>query len=110
MTSRTTRSTGSTSARMRVDRGLSGLDDFGVVPFGLEIEAKAIREMLFVFDDEDAAHAEGAVGSCSVNVLPWPGPGLSANTRPPCLRATELTMKSPSPVPLMRMATASGMR
>ena len=93
-----------------VQRLLAGVDDLGVVTFGFEIEAEPVGQVELVFDDENSAHAEGAVGSCSVKVLPCPGPGLSANTRPPCFLATELTMNRPSPVPLIRIATASGMR
>ena len=56
-----------------------------------------------------AAHAEaGAAGSSSVNVLPCPCPALWAKAVPPCLRATERTMKSPRPLPLARTATLGG--
>ena len=61
--------------------------------------------MLLVFDDEDAAHCGGNTGSCTVNVLPRPGPSLSANTLPPWRATTDRTMKSPRPVPLTRVAT-----
>ena len=47
-----------------------------------------------------------ALGSSSVNVLPWPGPSLSANARPPCFLATERTMNSPRPLPFARIGHA----
>jgi hypothetical protein len=96
--------------REPVEGRLAGGGGLRDVPLGFEVEAEAVGQVLFVFDDEDAAHAAGSRGSCSVKVLPWPGPSLSANTRPPCLRATELTMKSPSPVPLTRKAISPGIR
>ena len=92
------------------ERGLARLDDLGEMAFGLEIEPQSVREVPFVFNDQDPAHTSGAIGSESVNVLPCPGPPLSATTRPPCLRATERTMYRPSPVPLTRVAAMPGMR
>ena len=103
-------------------RRLAGLDDVGDVAFRLEVEAQAFGEVLLVFDDEDAVprfvarrkrrlgHASAAFGRRSVNVLPWPWPRLSANARPPCLCATERTMKRPRPLPFARIATLAGMR
>src|SRR5262245_65732172 len=43
-----------------------------------------------------------APGSRSVNVLPRPWPALSAKARPPCLRATDRPLKSPTPLTLGR--------
>ena len=105
MTSRTTRSTGR-SSRDRVERRLAGVDDVGVVAFGFEIEPQAVGEVLLVFDDEDAAHAGGSArGSWSgERAAAARAPSLSAKTLPPCLRATERTMKRPRPVPLTRIA------
>ena len=66
---------------MRVERLLAGVDDLGVVALGFEVETQPVGQMLLVFDDQDARHAEGAVGSCSVKVLPWPGPVDFRRTR-----------------------------
>src|ERR1700689_3113247 len=70
------------------------------VAFGFEIEAQTFGEMRFVFADEDPGRARLPRGSVSVKVLPWPSPPLSAKASPPYRRATERTMKRPSPVPL----------
>src|SRR5262249_33294021 len=97
-------------------RGFAGVDHVSVVALGLEVEPQPLGQVLLVFDDEDALghrapHADaGALGSSSVNVLPRPCPALSANARPPCLRATERTMKRPRPLPFVRTATLAGMR
>src|SRR5260221_163048 len=83
----------------------------------VEVDAQPFREVLLVCDDEDALRhprghqAEaGAAGSCSVNVLPWPCPALSAKALPPCFLATDRTMKSPRPLPFVRTATLAGIR
>src|SRR5688572_20838312 len=92
-----------------LDRSLSVVDHFDIVPFGFEVEPQAIRQMLLVFHYEDAAHC-CASGSCRVNVLPRPFPSLSAKALPPCRSATDRTMNSPNPVPLTRSATLPGIR
>ena len=92
------------------ERGLACLHHLGQMTFGLEVEPQPLGQVPFVFDDQDSAHTSGAIGSESVNVLPWPGPPLSATTRPPCLRATERTMYRPSPVPFTRVVAIPGMR
>ena len=63
---------------------------------------EAFSQVLLVFYDQNAIHF--AIGNWITNVLPCPGPALSAHARPPCLFATERTMYSPSPVPLTRVA------
>src|ERR1700723_2602335 len=74
--------------------------DLDRVPFGLQIKAQAIREGGLVFDDQHAAHATVTfLGNSRVTVVPLPAPSLSANPRPPCLRAIERTINNPSPVP-----------
>src|SRR5258708_40354790 len=76
--------------------------------FGFQIETQSFREMLFIFNDQDAGHtgmllftefADKSLATSTVKGLPWPAPALSAYARPPCLRATARTMKSPRPVP-----------
>src|SRR4051794_5788669 len=96
----------------QLQRVLAGDSDFHFVPFSFQIKAQTGSEVLLVFNNQDFAHASdfGAAGSCSVNVLPRPAPGLSANARPPCFSATDRTMNRPSPVPFTRIATAPGMR
>ena len=96
--------------RQSGERGLARLHDLGEMALRLEVEPQPIGQVPFVLHDQNPAHTSGAIGSESVNVLPWPGPPLSATTRPPCLRATERTMNSPSPVPLTRVAAMPGMR
>src|SRR4029077_16068902 len=93
-----------------LERVLTVVDHVDVVLLRLEIETQAVRQMLFVLDDEDPAHCDVTIGSSTMNVLPWPGPSLSANTLPPCRATTERTMNRPSPVPLIRVAMAPGMR
>ena len=80
-----------------------------LVSLGFEVEPQAVRDVLFVFDDEDPAHdttrlerkrydgfaasaADARRGSSTVNVAPRPSPSLCAKTRPPCARAIDLTM------------------
>src|SRR4029453_15189318 len=95
-----------------LERRLAGLDYLDVVSFGLEVESNPLGEMLFVLDDQHTrgVHASAAFGSSSVKVLPRPVPSLSAKARPPCLRATDRTMKRPRPLPFARTATPVGMR
>ena len=58
MTSSTTRSNAAVlAAEQPLERGLAGVDDFGLVAFGLEIEPQALGEVQLVFDDEDALRA-----------------------------------------------------
>ena len=64
---------------------------FVVTAGDVEVEAEAVRDVLFVLDDQDAAH-RARRGSSRVKVAPCPSPSLSANTRPPCARAIERTM------------------
>ena len=80
--------------------------DLDGVPFCLQVEAQAIGQMRLVLNDNDAAHAtvsfcgNSFLGNSRVTVVPLPAPSLSANTRPPCLRAIDRTMNNPRPVPL----------
>jgi hypothetical protein len=46
--------------------------------FRFKIEAKPLREMCFVFDHQNAAHARYTRGKRIVKVLPNPSPWLSA--------------------------------
>ena len=39
-----------------MQRHFAVADDVGFVALGFEIEAEALREMVFVFDDEDPSH------------------------------------------------------
>ena len=68
----------------------TAVDYVDLIAFGFQIEAQAVGQMLLVFHYENAAHF--AIGNCSVNVLPCPGPSLSAHARPPWRLATERTM------------------
>ena len=99
-------------ARVPVEQPRQGvlavLLDVGREPFRLEVELQPRREMVFVFDDEDAVHDFN--GSSRVNVLPRSAPRLSAYARPPCRRATASTIDSPSPVPRTRDWRAAGSR
>src|ERR1035438_4010894 len=90
------------------ERRLPGLHHFHLIALGLQIKTQALGQVQFVFHYEDSAHL--AIGSWSAKVLPCPGPSLSAQTRPPCRLATERTMYSPRPVPLMRDASGPGTR
>ncbi len=92
----------------QLERGLTRVHHLGAVTLGLQIEAQAIGQVLFVFDHQDAAHL--ATGSCRMKVLPCPGPSLSAHARPPCRRATERTMNKPRPVPFTRVLSGPGVR
>src|ERR1051325_6758729 len=92
----------------QVECGLSRIRDVHLVTLELEVEAQPVGQVLFVFHDQNAAHLE--IGNWSTNVLPRPGPSLSAQARPPWRLATERTMKRPSPVPLVRSACAPGTR
>ena len=93
-----------------LERFFAIVDDVDVVPLSLEVVTQAVGQVLFVFDDEDAAHCGATSGSCTMNVLPCPGPPLSAYTFPPWRATTDRTMKSPRPVPLILVAIASGIR
>ena len=65
----------------------------GPEPFGLTPGTRRTHEMLFVFHYQHAAHLVNfTIGSCKMNVLPRPGPSLSAHARPPCRLATDRTM------------------
>ena len=90
------------------ERLFAGVDHLDVVLLGLEVEAQAVGEVLLVFDDRIRLIAAADSGSCTVNVLPRPGPSLSANTLPPWRAITERTMNSPRPVPLTRVAHRAG--
>jgi hypothetical protein len=67
--------------RLRVEarqRLLAVVDRDDLVPFSLEVVPQAVCEVLFVLDDENAAHGAVRRGNWTMNVLPWPGPPLSA--------------------------------
>ena len=102
------------TAEQPLESGLAGVDDLDGKAFRFEVEPQPLGQVQFVLDDEHAlrrrAHAAVALGRRSVNVLPRPGPLLSANARPPCFLATDRTMKRPSPLPFARIATLAGMR
>src|SRR5580700_1318183 len=88
--------------------------------FGLQVELQPLCQVRLVLYHQDAAHDTVAfpgnsfsgnslrgnsflgnsfLGNSKVTVVPFPAPSLSANTRPPCLRAMERTMNNPRPVP-----------
>ena len=90
ITSSTTTSKARLLGGSRLERRFAGVDHLHLVALGLQVEAQPFGEVLLVFDDQNAAHL--AIGSCSTNVLPRPGPSLSAQARPPCRLATERTM------------------
>src|SRR2546429_5484547 len=74
--------------------------NFYRVSFGLQVEAQAVRQVRLVLHDQHPAHATVTFrGNSRVTVVPFPAPSLSANTRPPCLRAIDRTMNNPRPVP-----------
>ena len=90
------------------ERRFPRLHHFHPIALGFQVETQALGQVHFVFHYQDSAHL--AIGNCSAKVLPCPGPSLSAQTRPPCRLATERTMYSPNPVPLMRDASGPGTR
>src|SRR5579871_199446 len=89
-------------------RRLPGIGHMHLVAIRFQVETQPVGKVLLVFYDKDSAHL--AIGNCSTNTLPRPGPGLSAQARPPCRLATERTMYSPKPVPLTREARGPGTR
>ena len=93
-----------------LQRVFAGLGEIDLVLVGFEIEAEAGRQVEFVLHDEDSAHEAEVSGSCTVKVVPRPGPSLSAKTVPPCRATTARTMKRPRPAPLMRAVITPGMR
>ena len=70
MTSSTTRSKDDALRRSsRCERGLAGVDDIGLVAFGLEVEPQAVGEMLLVLDDEDTRlHVHAVPGAVAAAV------------------------------------------
>ncbi len=85
-----------------LDSGLSIANELDRMALGFEIEAQAVGDVSFVFDYKHATHGvlrDGLTGNSKVTVVPLPSPPLSANTLPPCARATARTMKRPRPVP-----------
>ena len=97
------------------ERAIPVVQHLGVEALRFQVEAQPLRQVLLVFDNQDAlGHAlghqadAGAAGSCSVKVLPCPCPALSAKALPPCFLATERTMNSPRPLPFVRTATLAG--
>src|SRR4051812_19153507 len=77
-----------------LQRAFAITGDGDLVAFGFKVEAQAIGQVLFIFDNKDVAHAllpDSAFGNSNVNVLPWFSPGLSAKTRPPWRLAIDLT-------------------
>ena len=110
ITSRITRSKRVGIGKELRERRFARVDHLDVVVLGDQVEPQAFGEMLLVFDDQDPAHGGGNSGNCTVNVLPRPGPSLSANTLPPWRAITDRTMNSPRPVPFTRTATAPGIR
>ena len=93
----------------QLQRALAISRNFNRMPLGLEIELQPLGEMGFVFDDEHSAHAV-LLGSSKTTVVPRPSPSLSANTRPPCLRAIARTINNPRPVPFTLLKTRLGTR
>src|SRR5262249_33171179 len=59
-----------------------------------------------VMDDAHAARARA--GSRTTNSEPAPGPGLVADTRPPCRTTSDFTKASPRPSPLIRRSLKFG--
>ena len=83
------------------------------IALGLQVEAQTIRQMLFVFDDQDPRHAIPIASDRQLqneNVLPRPGPSLSAHARPPCRLRHRAHDVQPRPVPLTRVASGPGTR
>ena len=64
MTSRTTTSNALPLLEQQLERLLAVARDVGLVPFGLEVEAKAVGDVLLVFDDEDACSSAGRTPGC----------------------------------------------
>ena len=54
------------------------LGDLHAVTLGFQVEAQALSDVSFVFDDQDASHMRYTRGRRRVKVLPWPSPALSA--------------------------------
>ena len=96
--------------RNPLERVLAGFGEIDLVFVRFKVEAQAGSQVELVFDDEDAAHDAEVSGSCTVKVVPRPGPSLSAKTVPPCRATTARTMKRPRPAPLMRAVMTPGMR
>ncbi len=98
-------------AEEHVERRLAVGHRLDAVALGFEVEAQAVGEVLLVLDYQHRrAHLWSPLGRRIVNVLPRPGPSLSAKTCPPCFFTTERTMKRPRPVPLTRAMTRPGAR
>ena len=109
ITSRTTASNLSPDPRSRLMARFAVARDLDGMAFRFQIEAQALRQMRFVFDHQDAAHAR-LLGNSRVTVVPRPSPALSANTLPPCARAIARTMNKPRPVPFAWPADLRGTR
>src|SRR4029453_181345 len=77
---------------------ISGELGFVAVPF--QIFLKASGNVLFVFDDQNAGHAQSFLGNSIVNVLPVLGV-LSKRSTPPWSLTMSCTIARPIPVPLM---------
>ena len=107
MMSRTTTSKAAAPGS-NVERRLPGFRHLHLVALGFEVETQSFGQVPLVFHHQNAVHL--ATGNCSTNVLPCPGPSLSAQARPPCRLTTERTMYRPRPVPLTREASGPGTR
>src|SRR5258705_10186592 len=69
----------------------------------LEVIADHLAGRRLVIDDDDMlalGHDISVAGNMTVKVDPFPAPGLSAVTWPPCMSIMRLTMESPRPVEL----------
>ena len=106
MTSSTRTSKAGPPPQEQLQRRLAGAHHLHRVAFRLEIEPQSLGQVLLVFHHQYSRHF--AIGNSTTNVLPRPGPSLSAQARPPWRLATERTMYSPSPVPFTADAMGPG--
>ena len=73
------------------ERSFACLGDLNGMVLGFKVETQPVGQVPLIFNNQNVAHEccrefEGRAteaGSSRVNVLPWPGPSLSANARPP---------------------------
>ena len=92
----------------RVQRSFAGFHHFDAEAFRFQVEAQTFGQRSLVFHHQNSTHDFS--GNCTTNVLPLPGPALSAQAFPPCRWATERTMNRPRPVPFTRVANVPGAR
>src|SRR5436305_2491673 len=96
------------AAEEHLESRLTVAHHFDGISFSLEVEPQPFGEVLLVFHHQYSRHL--AIGNSTTNVLPFPGPSLSAHALPPWRLATERTMYNPSPVPFTADANCPGTR